>query len=388
MPLNRREAKRVAGMQSHEELFVLARTLKDVAQEAQSATFAEPLDAIEKAVETAGKAFSEFWMGYHSRVYYANLRTPPSGACFSQEWGLMDTYGTGHGSRGDWKEFDPKTIEKHIAKFAGNPDLTAARMISQRGVATFSSAKASALSILESELAERPDRFLEKLKGEIEGMKPLSPPEVMAGFMMRQQGTVIIRDVRAANQGTQTPPHIVPLAEVVSLRDTLRVCTEAADAITQAASHLERQSRRRMAHERVGTNVFIGHGQSLVWRELKDFISGRVGLPWDEFNRVPIAGITNISRLSEMLDAAAIAFLVMTAEDEMADGAMQARMNVVHEAGLFQGRLGFTKAIVVFEEGCAEFSNIDGLGQLRFPKGKISAIFEDVRQVLEREGLI
>ena len=89
-----------------------------------------------------------------------------------------------------------------------------------------------------------------------------------------------------------------------------------------------------------------------------------------------------------MLDAAAIAFLVMTAEDEMADGAMQARMNVVHEAGLFQGRLGFTKAIVVFEEGCAEFSNIDGLGQLRFPKGKISAIFEDVRQVLEREGLI
>lgn len=55
-------------MQSHEELFVLARTLKDVAQEAQSATFAEPLDAIEKAVETAGKAFSESWMGYHSRV--------------------------------------------------------------------------------------------------------------------------------------------------------------------------------------------------------------------------------------------------------------------------------------------------------------------------------
>ena len=211
MPLNRREAKRVAGMQSHEELFVLARTLKDVAQEAQSATFAEPLDAIEKAVETAGKAFSESWMGYHSRVYYANLRTPPSGACFSQEWGLMDTYGTGHGSRGDWKEFDPKTIEKHIAKFAGNPDLTAARMISQRGVATFSSAKASALSILESELAERPDRFLEKLKGEIEGMKPLSPPEVMAGFMMRQQGTVIIRDVRAANQGTQnSTPYRAP----------------------------------------------------------------------------------------------------------------------------------------------------------------------------------
>jgi predicted nucleotide-binding protein len=96
-----------------------------------------------------------------------------------------------------------------------------------------------------------------------------------------------------------------------------------------------------VAADRVGTNVFIGHGRAAAWRELKDFVQDRLGRPWDEFNRVPVAGITNIARLSEMLDASAIALLVMTAEDEMADGEMQARMNVVHEAGLFQGRLGF-----------------------------------------------
>ena len=89
-----------------------------------------------------------------------------------------------------------------------------------------------------------------------------------------------------------------------------------------------------------------------------------------------------------MLDAAAIAFLVMTGEDELADGDIHARMNVVHEAGLFQGRLGFTRAIVLLEEGCAEFSNIHGLGQIRFPEGNIKAAFEDIRQVLEREGII
>ena len=81
-----------------------------------------------------------------------------------------------------------------------------------------------------------------------------------------------------------------------------------------------------------------------------------MGLPWDEFNRVPVAGVTNIARLSEMLDLAAIAFLVMTAEDEMVDGGLQARMNVVHEAGLFQGRLGFTKAIVLLEDECNELA--------------------------------
>ena len=63
-------------------------------------------------------------------------------------------------------------------------------------------------------------------------------------------------------------------------------------------------------------------------------------------------------------------------------------MNVVHEAGLFQGRLGFTKAIILLQEGCEEFSNIEGLGQIRFPKGNIQAVFEEIRRVLEREGLI
>ena len=101
-----------------------------------------------------------------------------------------------------------------------------------------------------------------------------------------------------------------------------------------------------------------------------------------------MAGVTNITRLSEMLDAAGIAFLVLTAEDEQSDGSANARQNVVHEAGLFQGRLGFTRAIVLLEEGCAEFSNIQGLGQIRFPEGRIDAAFEEVRRVVEREELL
>jgi hypothetical protein len=52
------------------------------------------------------------------------------------------------------------------------------------------------------------------------------------------------------------------------------------------------------------------------------------------------------------------------------------------------GRLGFTKAIILLEDGCEEFSNIEGLGQIRFPMGNISASFEGVRRVLEREGMI
>jgi predicted nucleotide-binding protein len=89
-----------------------------------------------------------------------------------------------------------------------------------------------------------------------------------------------------------------------------------------------------------------------------------------------------------MMNHAGIAFLVLTAEDETADGKEYARQNVVHEAGLFQGRLGFARAIILLEEGCEEFSNIHGLGQIRFPRGQINAAFEQVREVLEREGFL
>lgn len=171
---------------------------------------------------------------------------------------------------------------------------------------------------------------------------------------------------------------------------SLQCVREIISVVKAVQTHIKRptttlgQSRKTQA----GANVFIGHGRSKEWKDLKDFINERLRLPWEEFNRVPVAGIPNTVRLTTMLDSAAIAFLVLTAEDETGDGKLQARMNVVHEVGLFQGRLGFTKAIVMLEQGCEEFSNIAGLGQLRFPKENIKAAFHDVQLVLEREGLL
>jgi hypothetical protein len=116
----------------------------------------------------------------------------------------------------------------------------------------------------------------------------------------------------------------------------------------------------------VGRKIFIGHGRSGVWKDLKEFLSERLGLEWEEFNREPAAGRSTKEQLERMLDGAQFAFLVMTAEDNHPDGTWHARENVIHETGLFQGRLGFDKAIILLEEGCAEFSNIHGLTHIRF----------------------
>jgi hypothetical protein len=85
-----------------------------------------------------------------------------------------------------------------------------------------------------------------------------------------------------------------------------------------------------------GKRVFIGHGRSLLWRELKDFLRDDLNIDIEEFNNVPAAGIATVARLREMLDAAAFAFLIMTAEDETPDRLFQARLNVIHEVGLFK----------------------------------------------------
>jgi predicted nucleotide-binding protein len=371
-------------MQSFEELLEAAERLYDAAAVGDTKAVAQPIGALEKAAQEVARSFSGSWLGYHSRVYYNGLVPSPPGANFSQEWGLMDRIAN-LGSRGQWREYDAEDVKTFIYETAGNPDIASIHNKSRKAAAVFDDAKAAILSIFENELANSTDSFLTKLNTDLEGLKPLSKHEALQ--ILRPKGQIISRDMVALGQGNWVPPHADVKAEILAIRHSFDLCKAAADIGKKAASHLERKNRRKLASARVGTNVFIGHGRSSEWRKLKDFVHDRLQLPWDEFNRVPVAGITNIARLSEMLDAAAIAFLVLTAEDETADGKLQARMNVVHEAGLFQGRLGFTKAILLLEEECSEFSNVQGLGQIRFPKGNIAACFEEIRRVVEREGL-
>lgn len=136
------------------------------------------------------------------------------------------------------------------------------------------------------------------------------------------------------------------------------------------------------------SRIFIGHGRSNVWRELDDFISKRLGLSIEEYNREPTAGLFTAERLQEMLNVSSFALLIMTGEDEQPDGTRRPRENVVHEAGLFQGKLGFRRAIILLEDGCSTFSNIHGLTVVAFPRQQIKATFEDVRWTLEREGIL
>jgi len=366
------------------ELREIARDLEDSVERADTSEITASLAALEESATTVGKSWGGSWHGYHSCVYYAMLMPPLPGAHFSSEWGLKGSIATD--TCGDWREFDFDAVKDEIDRRAGSPDLGPAKEDATKGRELFEEKRDQIISILETVKQRRPDSFIERLLEEANKARLISTTDYVN--VVRPSGTFMSRDTLALTQGLRTPPHIAVLAEVVSLRSPIKACEALAKTARKASAHLERRERESIRMSRIGTNVFIGHGRSPLWKDLKDFIQDRLQLPWDEFNRVPVAGVTNIARLSEMLDAAAIALIVMTAEDEQADGQMRARMNVIHEVGLFQGRLGFTKAIVLLEDGCEEFSNIHGLGQILFPKGNIKAACEEIRQVLEREGVL
>lgn len=195
------------------------------------------------------------------------------------------------------------------------------------------------------------------------------------------------RVLQAHKKNVETEAQIAQILGGISSR-VLRFTAEAESQVShlEARSSPAGDSTSRTAGQR--SKVFIGHGRSNAWLELRDLLVDRLGLDVLEFNQVSPAGITTTDRLQDLLDQAEFAFLVLTAEDRLQDGTMAARDNVVHELGMFQGKLGVRRAIAVLEDGCTEFSNIQGLGQIRFEGGRLRERFEEIRKVLEREGLV
>ena len=131
--------------------------------------------------------------------------------------------------------------------------------------------------------------------------------------------------------------------------------------------------------------VFLGHGRSSDWREIKDHLQDSHHYKIEAYEVGARAGHTIRDVLSTMLERSSFALLIMTGEDENTDGGARARQNVVHEAGLFQGRLGFNRAIAVVENGVEVFSNLDGVQQIRYDSGNVRSTFGEILATLRRE---
>jgi CAP12/Pycsar effector protein, TIR domain len=138
-------------------------------------------------------------------------------------------------------------------------------------------------------------------------------------------------------------------------------------------------------HSTSHPTIYIGHGHSGDWRLLKDHLRDihRYNiLTWESELRV---GQLVPQVIMGMLHQSDFALLVHTSEDETSDNRMRARQNVVYETGLFHGRLGIQRALIVRQRNCESFSNVRGVHELRFDAGHIESVFGDILGVLRRE---
>lgn len=357
----------------------------------------ELLEGLVDAARSVGEAWCGSWSGYHANVYYADFKPPPPEAYWNKEFGRQKEGYVGFRSMpampltvGDWRDYEPEVIQEAILMRVRDINLldsvtTNACAMEKEGRNLFEMKRSAIVSTLTIALATKQDPYINKCKEQVEKQELNTVLSFMGSV---RPSNPVSYDYTVKQQGIWTPPHISILVQVSSYLSPFCGCERLLEIAEEAANHIELVEITTVGSKLTGKKVFIGHGQSLVWMVLKEYLNKDKELVCDEYNMVPVAGLHRIERLEQMLNDAAMAFLVMTGEDETQDGKMNARLNVIHEVGLFQGKLGFTRAIILLEKGCDEFSNITGLEQIRFSKGNIKSAFYEVEGVLKREGLL
>jgi hypothetical protein len=84
----------------------------------------------------------------------------------------------------DWREYDREFVNTHIYTLAGMLSL-AMQKWQQRKLEAFEAAQSEIVSILHTELQGDEDRFLEKLKKEIEEPAPCQQPTLHSIYLQK-----------------------------------------------------------------------------------------------------------------------------------------------------------------------------------------------------------
>lgn len=134
--------------------------------------------------------------------------------------------------------------------------------------------------------------------------------------------------------------------------------------------------------------IFIGHGKSKLWARVQVYLQGELGLQVLTYESESRVSQSIINVLKGFLEDASFAILIMTAEDETAEGTIRARQNVIHEVGLFQGKLGFDNVIILMQDTVDPFTNIAGLQYIPFAGDAIEQTFFELQKKLKALNLL
>ena len=159
-----------------EQLRAAAQRLEEAAS-LQTEEFGQALDSLERAAVDVSKAWSGSPLGHHATVYYHSLESPPPGAHFSSEWGLMRSFAPG--TSGEWEERDFDEIKKVIQVRAGSPDLGPVIASSTKAARTFRDEQSRFDSLTSSATAGLSDTYVDGLRDEARMLTVLTVAEAI-----------------------------------------------------------------------------------------------------------------------------------------------------------------------------------------------------------------
>ena len=98
---------------------------------------------------------------------------------------------------------------------------------------------------------------------------------------------------------------------------------------------------------------------------------------------MPNRGLTIVEKLEKASAFCNCAIVLLTKDDEITDGGMRPRQNVIHEIGFFQGKYGRNKVILLCERGVELLSNISGIMRIEFDVTHFEAVYDAIRMELD-----
>jgi hypothetical protein len=168
---------------------------------------------------------------------------------------------------------DRDEVIKTIILRTGSPDIDSIASTLASIREKCSSLKEQAVSLLSTALIEENDPFIERKLKQIDELAVATPDTIALSLV--PSGQIFTSDSTAMTQGLRVAPH----QSLIGLHLSATMVEDGLNAIEktsrEAASHLQRLEKTKRRSQIVGTNMFIGHGRSLVWRYLKDFIHDR-----------------------------------------------------------------------------------------------------------------
>ena len=240
---------------------------------------------------------SQSWFGDHSDTYFDGFLSPPAGRSFDVEWGFIPGF---HGAQNrGWRIYSQDEIRAFLFHDLDENILYELKSSADRFIEELSNLRDQTLDVLEALSKQINSQALNRYIGRIEKLAPYK----IADFVGSRINSTprISRDSVQIAKGQKVPIHVqflspissitINKARLTELAATLRKVIEAVDLAEIGPTDMFDRTR-----------IFIGHGGSGQWRILKDFLSERLNLEYEEFNRVSTAGINTQERLSEMLN--------------------------------------------------------------------------------------